>query len=75
MINNLAECIEKRQIYAERLLEIPYTTVNEYLDLLKECTQILGNISQRVNKKHIMYLAAAVSDFFIPEEEISEHKI
>ena len=75
MINNLTECIEKRQIYTHRLLEIPFTTVSEYLGLLKECTQILAEIDLKVHKKHIMYLAAAVSDFYIPENEISEHKI
>ncbi|ODQ81472.1 hypothetical protein BABINDRAFT_6170 [Babjeviella inositovora NRRL Y-12698] len=53
------------------LLLIPYTTVNQYLytlQLISKCLQVAG-------KKALFYLAAAVSDFFLPSSKIPEHKI
>lgn len=44
------------------LLQLPFTTVTEYLFLLRELAGVLAPL-----KRHAMYyLAAAVSDFFIP---------
>jgi len=53
------------------LLLIPFTTVTSYLFLLKEIAvrmQVLGNSA-------LFFLAAAVSDFFVPPERMAEHKI
>eukprot|EP01121_Diplochlamys_sp_Union-15-3_P019284 TRINITY_DN723_c0_g1_i1.p1 TRINITY_DN723_c0_g1~~TRINITY_DN723_c0_g1_i1.p1 ORF type:complete len:303 (-),score=39.42 TRINITY_DN723_c0_g1_i1:12-920(-) len=55
----------------EKLLTINFLTVVEYLFLLKglcECISILG-------RQAIVYLAAAVSDFYLPPERIATHKI
>jgi phosphopantothenate---cysteine ligase (ATP) len=53
------------------LLKIDFTTVAEYLFLLKSIT-----IEMSIMKENAMfYLAAAVSDFFIPEPKMVEHKI
>lgn len=53
------------------LLLLPFTTVTSYLFLLKEVAmrmQVLGN-------EALFYLAAAVSDFFVPPSRMVEHKI
>lgn len=53
------------------MLKISFTTVTEYLFLLRDITQhmsILGSAS-------MFYLAAAVSDFYIPEQKMAHHKI
>lgn len=53
------------------LLLIPFTTVNQYLYTLKE---ILENL-HIMKSKALFYLAAAVSDFFIPQSRMPQHKI
>ncbi|KAJ1915523.1 Phosphopantothenate--cysteine ligase cab2 [Tieghemiomyces parasiticus] len=53
------------------LLMIPFTTVTEYLFLLRSATRILSPLGSHV----LYYLAAAVSDFFIPAQKMVEHKI
>ena len=48
----------------KRLLEISFTTLNDYLWLLKSVChelKVFGN-------KAMLYLAAAVSDFYIPNQ-------
>ncbi|KAL4884776.1 DNA/pantothenate metabolism flavoprotein [Aspergillus karnatakaensis] len=53
------------------LLLLPYTTVSEYLfelRMLAKCMKPLG-------PNALFYLAAAVSDFFIPRDRMAEHKI
>lgn len=47
-------------------LRIDFETVEEYLYLLKAA----GIAVNKVKKLGIMFCAAAVSDFFIPEEKI-----
>ena len=53
------------------LLKIEFTTVHDYLRDL----EMISRIIYKHNLKSITYLAAAVSDFYIPESEIQEHKI
>ncbi|WVQ82330.1 hypothetical protein IAT38_004458 [Cryptococcus sp. DSM 104549] len=53
------------------LLSIEFQTVNDYLWLLKGVTGAMAPLGRRA----LYYLAAAVSDFFLPEEKIAEHKI
>lgn len=54
-----------------RLLLLPFTTVSEYLWTLKE----IAILMQPLGPRGLFYLAAAVSDFFIPSDRLSEHKI
>ncbi|KFH62818.1 hypothetical protein MVEG_11344 [Podila verticillata NRRL 6337] len=56
---------------AGTLLTLDFVTVNDYLFLLREAAQIISKMD--VNAMY--YLAAAVSDFFIPQAKMSEHKI
>jgi len=53
------------------LLEIDFFTVKDYFFYLNKITKILAIMEE----KSMYYLAAAVSDFFIPPERMVEHKI
>ncbi|KAM4740424.1 phosphopantothenate--cysteine ligase isoform 2-T2 [Anableps anableps] len=53
------------------LLPVEFSTLSEYLHLLKAAAQALSSIGS----KAMFYLAAAVSDFYIPASEMPEHKI
>jgi len=52
-------------------LQVPFTSVEEYLRDL----EMLSRAISAKKLPSITYLAAAVSDFYVPESEISEHKI
>lgn len=56
---------------ADRLLRVPFATVFEYLQYLRcaaECARGLGEGA-------LFYLAAAVSDYYVPYARMAEHKI
>lgn len=53
------------------LLMVPFTTVHQYLFTLKLIAQEMSVIGHDA----IFYLAAAVSDFFLPSSRIPQHKI
>ncbi|KAK6360722.1 hypothetical protein TWF730_006849 [Orbilia blumenaviensis] len=53
------------------LLLLPFTTITSYLFLLRE----LAMKMRPLGGKALFYLAAAVSDFFVPRERMAEHKI
>jgi len=53
------------------LLLLPFTTVNQYLFSLRDISKILN----KAGTKALFYLAAAVSDFFLPYSKLPEHKI
>lgn len=57
--------------HARRLLAIGFESVHEYLFLLREAALALHPIGTSA----MLYLAAAVSDFYIPSSALSEHKI
>jgi phosphopantothenate-cysteine ligase len=56
---------------SKSLLLIPFTTVNQYLYTLK----LLSKSLQRLKSRALFYLAAAVSDFFLPQSRMPQHKI
>ena len=53
------------------LLLLPFTTVTEYLFELRALAMLMRPLKGRA----LFYLAAAVSDFFIPKNKMEEHKI
>ncbi|KAJ0393056.1 hypothetical protein ATCC90586_001827 [Pythium insidiosum] len=53
------------------LLALPFTSVDQYFFLLRLVAQGVAAWKERA----LFYLAAAVSDFHIPEHEMTEHKI
>lgn len=54
-----------------RLLQIDFTSLVDYLHLLRACSLIVA----KAGKKAMLYLAAAVSDFYIPRDKMPQHKI
>lgn len=61
----------KKSPYSGLLLKVEFETVHEYLRDLELISKEIA--SSKV--KSISYLAAAVSDFHIPENKVAEHKI
>lgn len=53
------------------LLPLPFTTVNQYLFSLRAIAQVMDTLGHAA----LFYLAAAVSDFFVPFSRMPEHKI
>ncbi|KAA8645803.1 hypothetical protein EYZ11_011203 [Aspergillus tanneri] len=53
------------------LLVLPFTTVGDYLYELRSLAQLMRPLGPNA----LFYLAAAVSDFFIPRDRMAEHKI
>lgn len=53
------------------LLLLPFTTVSEYMFELRS----LAKLMRPLGPNALFYLAAAVSDFFIPRHRMAEHKI
>lgn len=54
-----------------KLLKVPYSTLFEYLQILR----IIATSMNCLHKGAMFYLAAAVSDFYVPWETMDEHKI
>ncbi|KAJ5372679.1 hypothetical protein N7517_004685 [Penicillium concentricum] len=54
-----------------RLLLLPFTTVSEYMFELRSIAKLMRPLGPTA----LFYLAAAVSDFFIPRSRMAEHKI
>lgn len=61
----------KQATASDTLLPIPFTTVNQYLYTLRSCLQQMLRLQDRA----LFYLAAAVSDFFLPLLRMPTHKI
>jgi phosphopantothenate---cysteine ligase (ATP) len=53
------------------LLLLSFTTITDYLWSLREIAQLM----RPLGSKSLFYLAAAVSDFFVPRDRMAEHKI
>ncbi|KAF2691692.1 phosphopantothenate-cysteine ligase-like protein [Lentithecium fluviatile CBS 122367] len=54
-----------------RLLILSFVTITEYLWDLREVAKLM----RPLGPKAMFYLAAAVSDFFVPQDRMVEHKI
>ena len=66
------KCTRKEaELAAERLLSVPFTTLFEYLYLLRDVHYIL----HRVGPNAMTILAAAVADFYLPCDEMATEKI
>lgn len=61
----------KRAVDQNLMLFVPFTTVNQYLFTL----HLISLELKPVAHSSLFYLAAAVSDFFLPTSRVSEHKI
>ncbi|XP_069675237.1 phosphopantothenate--cysteine ligase isoform X2 [Periplaneta americana] len=61
----------KSTMEARHLLCIPFTTLTEYMWLLRAACECLAPFGARA----VLYLAAAVSDFYIPSSQMPTHKM
>jgi hypothetical protein len=71
--NSLRIALMERQAALEegRILTVPFRSVEEYLAML----QLSANVLRDNQALAIFFLAAAVSDFFVPTSQRTEHKI
>ncbi|XP_016188911.2 phosphopantothenate--cysteine ligase 1 [Arachis ipaensis] len=53
------------------LLKLPFSTIFEYLQML----QIISKPMKDIGPRAMFFLAAAVSDFYVPWKDMVEHKI
>lgn len=53
------------------LLKLPFTTIFEYLQILQSIAMSMKDLGSLA----VFYLAAAVSDFYVPWKSMAEHKI
>lgn len=53
------------------LITVEFTTVDEYLDKLRLCSEALHTCGSL----GLVYLTAAVSDFYVPYDKLATHKI
>lgn len=56
---------------AGSLLSLPFTSVDDYFFLLKLVAESVAPWNERA----LFFLAAAVSDFYIPQQQLATHKI
>ncbi|MEW5302804.1 MAG: hypothetical protein WDW38_004084 [Sanguina aurantia] len=56
---------------APSILHVPFTDIFEYLQGLRTLCSLLNPLGSAV----MLYLAAAVSDFFLPRSQMAQHKI
>jgi len=67
----LLETLQDYRSSAETLHTITFVSVHDYLFLLRAVSRAM----RAAGRQGMYYLAAAVSDFFVPREKMSEHKI
>jgi phosphopantothenate-cysteine ligase len=61
----------QEMVQSNRIFSIPFESVVDYLEVLEYISKQVNALGERV----MFYLAAAVSDFYIPMAKMVEHKI
>lgn len=71
--NRIVQVLRQYQSAKDRnmLLMLPFVTIGDYLHELRAIARLMAPLGP----SGLLYLAAAVSDFFVPPERMSEHKI
>merc|ERR1712065_17052 len=67
----VALALERMDLYRHKLHSVEFTTIVEYLYLFRGFCSVVGKLGPRA----LIYACAAVSDFYLPETKMSEHKI
>ena len=72
-IENEGVCrvVQEYRMCGQRLLQIDFVSLQEYLSLLEQIAKLINESAV----PSLVYLAAAVSDFYLLEEDMAEHKI
>jgi phosphopantothenate-cysteine ligase len=70
---NVVEAVKKLQNVraTNTLLALPFTSVDDYFFVLR----MVANCVAPWKERALFLLAAAVSDFYIPQQDLAEHKI
>ena len=74
MAKQLKPVVENSKKYENNLCTISFTSLSSYLWLLRSASQHLS-LPVHPAGPSLLYLAAAVSDFYIPAQQLPEHKI
>jgi phosphopantothenate---cysteine ligase (ATP) len=68
---NITKLASKYNLFKDQMLEVSFTSLSDYLWLLRAAAQEMSVLGPRA----LLYLAAAVSDFYIPLSQMPSHKI
>ena len=68
----MIKAIQEYNFYKNQILMVPFVTMTDYLRELEDISKLMSSYS---SIPKLTYLAAAVSDFYIPPEKMVEHKI
>uniref|UniRef100_A0A1I7XS39 DFP domain-containing protein n=1 Tax=Heterorhabditis bacteriophora TaxID=37862 RepID=A0A1I7XS39_HETBA len=68
---NIRGAVERHMKYSDHILYVPFTTLESYYYYLEEISTLLAPLKSYA----LLYLAAAVSDFYVEEEQLPTHKI
>eukprot|EP01006_Ploeotia_vitrea_P054898 TRINITY_DN67931_c0_g2_i1.p1 TRINITY_DN67931_c0_g2~~TRINITY_DN67931_c0_g2_i1.p1 ORF type:complete len:311 (+),score=36.03 TRINITY_DN67931_c0_g2_i1:44-976(+) len=74
----LKDILVAKEKYKDQILTVSFESVVEYLYLLKICLETIKGCCESATKPTkdvLVFLAAAVSDFYIPLADMAEHKI
>lgn len=71
LLDDMRDLLKTYRETKDRLLSIGFVELADYIHYLHE----ISNIMNRLSPKSIFYLAAAVSDFYIPPNNLATHKI
>lgn len=76
----LAALLKDREQHHGKILELPFVSLFSYLYGLLQLTQVLSDYKETFHPSTeypnvMLYLAAAVSDFYVPRAIMSEHKL
>ena len=69
--SNPTDYLERYEKHRASLLPVSFQTVTEYLTGLEQLCRLL----KPFGRSALIYACAAVSDYYIPDEELTEHKI
>ncbi|CAJ0941807.1 unnamed protein product, partial [Mesorhabditis belari] len=67
----ITEAVTEQHKYKDDLCMVPFVTIDDYLHLLEKLCALLANHGRLA----LLYLAAAVSDFYISQDKMPTHKI
>ena len=76
----MVEELRRYRQFRDNLLAVSFTSIDDYLSLLEDVSVTISQHRQeaggeKARRAVIYFLAAAVSDFFIPQEHMPQHKI
>lgn len=71
LLDDMKDLLTEYKETKDRLLRIEFVDLSDYIHYLHAITLIMKQLAH----KSILYLAAAVSDFYIPPSSMSTHKI